>query len=281
VFTKVVLFPLGLSWKKLLKLSKKVTKRIVPLALAIYFVPILLAIYFGLGLLDFLRNKKLTLGTLDRYFFGNGFFTWLLSPFNLLMDVLALPYLNKGIYQLTDLPRPYQDEINSMIEAALQSDLVNKLEEKMKGTKRCMIFFKWYGNNVQSSIDVPEFHRDYKYIRTIGVSIFNTKQSTAKHFGPLRVTLRVLYNINDITSDKVYIEVGNHINYWRKKKLFIFDDTLQHKSCNQSDEVRYCMFVDILRPSLIPRLMSMVLACVRMVIARFNFAFYRHWVFIK
>jgi beta-hydroxylase len=108
-----------------------------------------------------------------------------------------------------------------------------------------------------------------------------TKQSTAKHFGPLRVTLRLLYNINEIASENVYIKVGKHINYWRDNKLFIFDDTLQHQSRNESDEVRYCMFVDILRPSLLPALMSAILACVRVVTARFNFAFYKHWAFIK
>jgi beta-hydroxylase len=138
-----------------------------------------------------------------------------------------------------------------------------------------------YGKNVQTSVDVPEFHREYRYIRTIGVSVFNTKQSTAKHFGPLRVTLRLLYNINDIDSKNVYIQVGNHTNYWRENKLFIFDDTLQHQSCNESDEVRYCLFVDILRPSLFPALMSATLSGIRMVTARFNFAFYKRWAFIK
>jgi beta-hydroxylase len=118
-------------------------------------------------------------------------------------------------------------------------------------------------------------------VRTIGVSIFNTRQSTGKHFGPLRVTLRVLYSINDIKSEDVYIKVGGHINRWRDNKLFIFDDTLQHQSCNESDEVRYCLFVDILRPSLFPRLMNAILSNVRMAIARFNFAFYKHWAFIK
>jgi beta-hydroxylase len=263
------------------KFSTKAAKRIIPLVLAVYFVPGFFAIYIGFGLLDFLRNKRRTLGTLDRYFAGNGFFTWLLSPFNLLMDVLSLPYWNRGIYQLSDLPGPYQDEINAMIDAARRSDLVTKLNAKMQGTKRGMIFFKWYGKNLQAPVDVPEFHRDYRYIRTIGVSVFNTKQSTGKHFGPLRVTLRVLYNINEIASDQVYIKVGNHINYWRDNKLFIFDDTLQHQSCNESEEIRYCMFVDILRPSVVPGLTSAILACIRVAIARFNFAFYKHWAFIK
>jgi hypothetical protein len=265
----------------LLRTSRRVAKRIVPLALAVYFVPFYFAVYVGFGLVDFARNKGRKLSSLDRYFAGNGIFTWLLSPFNLLMDVLTLPYMNKGIYQLSDLPASYQTEVKAIIEAAHGSDLVGKLSSKLDQHKRGMIFFKWYGKNVQTSVDIPEFHGDYKYIRTIGVSIFNKKQSTGKHFGPLRITLRVLYNINQIDSDQVYIKVGDHINYWRENKLFIFDDTLQHQSCNQSDEVRYCMFIDILRPSIFPGLMSAILSCVRVLAARFNVAFYKHWAFIK
>ncbi len=269
------------SYCRLQRIAKRAAKRVIPTALAIYFIPVLFAVYVGFGLLDFLRNKRRTLRSLDRYFAGNGVCTWLLSPFNLLMDLLTLPYWNKGIYRLGDLPKPYQDEIREVIEAAHRSELVAALESKLGEKKRGMIFFKWYGRNVRTSVDVPEFHRAYKFIRTIGVSIFNTRQSTGEHFGPLRVTLRVLYNINDLASRDVYIKVGGHTHCWRDDKLFIFDDTLQHQSCNESDEVRYCMFVDILRPSLVPGVMGAVLTCVRTVIARFNFAFYRHWAFIK
>src|SRR5262245_14475643 len=242
-----------------LKFAKKTVKRVVPLALAVYFIPVFFAIYVGAGLVDFLRNERRTLASLDRYFAGNGFFTWLLSPFNLLMDLLSLPYWNRGVYRLSDLPQGHQDEIEEMIGAARRSDLVAKLDAKMRGAKRGMIFFKWYGKDVQASIDVPEFHRPYRYVRTIGVSAFNARQSTAKHFGPLRITLRVLYNINEIASEQAYIKVGGHVNRWRDSKLFIFDDTLQHQSCNESDELRYCMFVDILRPSLLPGLSSAIL----------------------
>lgn len=264
-----------------LHFAKRVLKRALPLALAICFIPKTLAFFVCCGLVDVLRNQSRNIVTIDRYFAGNGLFTWLLSPFNLLMDVLTLPYWNKGIYRITDLPRPYQDEINALIAAAHTSDIVGKLESRLDGRKRGMIFFKWYGKNVQTSIDVPKFHRSYRYIRTIGVSVFNRKQSTGKHFGPLRVTLRVLYNINSIDDRNVYIKVGNRTNYWRENKLFIFDDTLQHQSCNGSEDVRYCLFVDILRPSLFPGLMSAILSCIRLVIVRFNFAFYRNWTFIK
>ena len=245
----------SLTWSrvrlpKVLWIAKKAAKRITFLGLALYFIPVLFAIAVGVGLLDLLRNQSRTFATVDRYFAGNGIFTWLLAPFNLFLDLLCLPYRNRGIYQLKDLPKPYQDEINEMIAAAHASDLVGKLSLKIGENKRGMIFFKWYGRNVPTSVDVPEFHREYKYIRTIGVSIFSKRQSTGKHFGPLRITLRVLYNINPIRSKHVYIKVGNRINRWCDNPLFIFDDTLQHQSCNQSDEVRYCMFVDILRPRL-------------------------------
>jgi beta-hydroxylase len=263
------------------KVAVKSLRKLVLAGLAIFFIPIPFAFYVGCGVLDVLRNKRRTYSTIDRYFAGNGVFTWLLSPFNLLMDLLSLPYWNKGIYQIADLPKPYQDEIKSIIEAAHSSDVVGKLESKMEGQRRGMIFFKWYGKNVPASIDVPEFHRDYQYIRTIGVSVFNKKQSTGKHYGPLRVTLRVLYNINNITDRNVFIRVGNQTNYWQDSKLFIFDDTLQHQSCNESDSLRYCMFVDILRPSLFPRLTSAILTGIRLLIAPFNAVFYKHWTMIK
>jgi len=253
----------------------------VPFTLALIFIPKILVFYVCCGLADVLRNQRRTLSTIDRYFAGNGLCTWMLSPFNLLMDLLALPYRNKGVYKITDLPEGYQQEINTIIESAHASRLVEKLEAKMEGQKRGMLFFKWYGKNVETSVDVPEFHKDYRFIRTIGVSIFNKRQSTGKHFGPLRVTLRVLYNINMIDSKDVYIKVGNRTNYWKENKLFIFDDTLQHQSCNESDGVRYCMFIDILRPSHFPRLFSAILASVRVLIARVNSTFYRNWTFLK
>lgn len=263
------------------KLIKRALKRVVPLALGIYFIPKILAFYVCCGLLDVLRNQRRTWSTLDRYFAGNGFFTWLLSPFNLLIDLLSLPFRNKGVYKLADLPPSHQEEINSLIDAVHRRDLIGELEKKLGGQKRGMIFFKWYGKDLATSVDVPEFHQSYRFIRTIGVSIFNKKQSTGKHFGPLRLTLRVLYNINPIRSRDVYIKVGNRTHYWHEGQLFIFDDTLQHQSCNESDAVRYCLFVDILRPGPFCRLTSALLTGLRLVIARFNFVFFRHWSFIK
>ncbi len=38
------------------------------------------------------------------------------------------------------------------------------------------------------------------------------------------------------------------------------DDTLQHLSANETDRLRYCMYVDILRPSPFPGFMAAVCA---------------------
>jgi beta-hydroxylase len=266
---------------QVLKITTRLAKRIVPLALAVYFFPKWLAFYVGCGLLDVLRNQHRTPATIDRYFAGNGFFTWLLSPFNLLLDLLSLPYRNRGIYKLADLPAPYQKEIAAVIETAHRRNLIGELEAKLGEKKRGMIFFKWYGKDLPTSVDVPEYHQPYRYIRTIGVSIFNKKQSTGKHFGPLRVTLRVLYNIHPIANRNIYIRVGNHTHYWQDDQLFIFDDTLQHQSCNESDAIRYCLFVDILRPALFPQIHSAILAGIRLFLTRFNHVFFKHWTFIR
>ncbi len=261
--------------------AKKAAKRIIPTALGFYFIPKIMAVCFCVGLIDVLRNRPFRISTLDRYFFGNGIFTWLLSPFNLLLDVLSLPYINKGIYKLSDLPDGYQSEIKSIIETAHRRDIVGQLEKKMEGKPRGMMFFKWYGKNLDTSVEIPEYHQPFRYVRTIGVSVFSKKQSTGKHFGPLRLTLRVLYNVNTIDNRKVFIQVGDQIHYWRDEKLFIFDDTLQHQSCNESQKVRYCMFIDILRPSMFPGASSALLAGIRMVMTRFRALFYQHWTFLK
>ncbi len=270
-----------LSKSRWVRTLKKTAKRVIPFGLAAWFIPIPLAVAVAVGLVDFSRNSARKLSSLDRYFAGNGIFTWLLSPFNLVMDILCLPYRNRGVYKLEELPPGHQAEIKGMIETAHASNLMERLAEKMGDQKRGMIFWKWYGKNMPASIDIPEYHKQYKYIRTIGCSVFNKKASTGKHYGPLRITLRVLYNINRIDSDKVFVKVGTHTNYWRDNQLFIFDDTLQHQSCNQSDEVRYCMFVDILRPSYVNGLLGAILAVVRVITARFNAMFYKHWKFIK
>ncbi|HZZ78137.1 MAG TPA: aspartyl/asparaginyl beta-hydroxylase domain-containing protein [Gemmataceae bacterium] len=266
---------------RILKQSFKAARKIALFGLAAYFIPEVTAFFVACGTLDVLRNSRRTWSTIDRYFAGNGFFTLILSPFNLLMDLLSLPYWNKGIYKIEDLPKTHQEEINTIIEAALKQDLVGKLESKMEGQKRGMIFFKWYGKNIDNTLEIPEFHQQFKYIRTIGVSVFNKKQSTGKHYGPLRITLRVLYNINDMKDKTAFIKVGNHTNYWQDNKLFIFDDTLQHQSCNNSDAVRYCMFLDILRPTPVPAVTSAILSCIRVVMAPFNWIFYGHWTFLK
>ena len=152
------------------RIVKKTLKRVVPLALALYFIPWVLAGYVLFGLIDVLRNKPRSLRTFDRYYAGNGVFTWLLSPFNLLLDLFCLPYWNRGIYELADLPKGYRDEIQSLIDAANRRDLVGLLESKLGEKKRGMIFFKWYGKNVPASVEMPEYHSKFKFIRTIGLA---------------------------------------------------------------------------------------------------------------
>jgi aspartyl/asparaginyl beta-hydroxylase (cupin superfamily) len=251
---------------------------LAPLA---YFAPKIALFYLCCGIYDVSRNRKLTASIVLQYFLGNGFLTWLLSPFNVLMDILTLPYLNKGTYRLEDLPKSHQAEIERMIAAAYEADLVGQLDERTKNLSRSMIFFKWYGSNIDTFVDVPALHEKYRFIKTIGVSVFNKRESTSRHFGPLRATLRVLYNINTIEDDAVYIEVGDVKNHWRDNKLFIFDDTLLHQSFNDSDKPRYCMFVDILRPSLFPSFLTGIVSGIRFFLKGVNFVFYKNWQVIK
>ena len=265
-------------WKFLLR---RILFPLCVLAPFAYFFPRTALLYAVCGVYDVSRNTKLNLSTLRRYFIGNGFVTWVLSPLNSVLDLLSLPYVNKGVYELGDLPPDYQAEIKQLIQAAIEANLVAQLEEAAKQHPRTMVFFRWYGIDQQTFLDVPAFHHPWKYIQTIGVSIFNKRASTSLHFGCLRASLRVLYNLNDMTDNSAYIVVGDKINYWRDSKLFIFDDTLLHQSFNETDQTRYCLFVDIIRPTRLPRVMGAVVSGVRLLTQSFKFIYYKNWKVIE
>lgn len=247
----------------------------------IYFLPGVMLFYVVCGVYDVSRNNNIDKQMLYRYFFGNGVPTWALSPFNILMDILTLPLINKKIYQLEDLPDECQNEIKELLAIVKAENVVDELASRAEKIRRSMIFFKWYGKNIDNFLTVPGFHKDYKYIRTIGVSVFNKKESTDEHFGPLRTTLRVLYNINDVQSPDTYIKVRDVENHWCESKMFIFDDTLQHQSFNETDEPRYCLFVDIVRPSKCHFVMDLFVKFVATIMQQMNHIFYSSWVPLK
>jgi beta-hydroxylase len=197
------------------------------------------------------------------------------------LDLLSLPYINKGVYRLEDLPPSHQNEVRRLIQIADDADLVRQVEERSKEHKRTMIFWRSYGVKVDAIVTVPVFHEPWKYIQTIGLSVFNKRITTSLHFGWLRPTLRVLYNVNDIKDKSAYIVVGDTTSYWCDDKLFIFDDTLMHRSANETDQLRYCMFVDILRPSPFPRVMEAVVAAEGYLNKKFKFISYSGWTLLS
>lgn len=256
----------------------KIALKVILTVLFIYLLPKLSAFYLLCGILDFSRNHTYEWSSINRYFFGNGILTWVLSPFNLLMDLISRK--NKGIYELSDLPKDYQEEINYLIQTFSEKNILDTLKEKMESKKRGMVFFKWYGKNIDTFLKMDEFHKDFKYIRTIGVSVFNKRTSTSLHFGPLRVTLRVLYNFNPTQNNTIYIQVGDHIHYWHDNPFFIFDDTLMHKSVNDSDQLRYCMFVDVIRPTRYPAFLRFLVQSLQLILLQVNNIFYKNWDFL-
>jgi Aspartyl/Asparaginyl beta-hydroxylase len=251
---------------------------LAPLA---YLFPKTAILYVICGAYDVSRNRELNISTLRRYFIGNGVLTWVLSPLNTLLDLLSLPYVNKGVYRLEDLPPPYRAEVEQLIEGATEVNLVTQVEESAHQFPRTMIFLRWYGIEQQSFLEAPALNRPWKYIQTIGVSVFNKKVSTSKHFGFLRASLRILYNLNDISDNSAYIVVGDKVNHWRENKLFIFDDTLLHQSFNETDQARYCLFVDMIRPTPFPAVMRGVVSVTRLLTQSFKFVYYKNWKVIE
>ena len=65
------------------------------------------------GVIDVRRHRKITYQLLEKYFLGNGLLTWMLSPLNLLADLLS--HRNRVIYTLEDLPADHRREIEACV----------------------------------------------------------------------------------------------------------------------------------------------------------------------
>ena len=252
---------------------------LIPLAILFYLVPIITVLFVACGILDIARHRRITWDLAKQYFFRNGLPTWLLSPFNLFLDLISSR--NKYVYRLEDFPQGHREEIERVLKTFddNRDEIISDIKKQMAGKKRGMLFYKWYDKNVNR--DVPAFNEDYTYIKTIGVSVFNQKESTTLHFGPLRLTLRVLYNLTAFKSDNVFIEVDGKKHFWHDDPLFIFDDTLQHRSINEEDRERYCVFVDVLRPSRFTSLQNLIMKGIQLIFIKFNSIFYKNWTFLK
>jgi beta-hydroxylase len=194
------------------------------------------------------------------YFYGNGALTWLFSPLNLLVDIICLPFINKQVYKLEDFPQDYQNEINAITVECDAVAMLEAMKDQLAEHERTMLLYKWYGHNVGDAASQPRFHDDFKYILTIGLSVFNKQEQTKQHFGWLRAGIRVLYNIDpDIPEHGAYINVNDIRHNWKTDgRLFIFDDTVQHQSFNMTDIPRHCLFIDIVRPALFPIIITSI-----------------------
>ncbi|MBR2688724.1 MAG: aspartyl/asparaginyl beta-hydroxylase domain-containing protein [Aquamicrobium sp.] len=260
------------------KAIRKAAIAVVLLGLGFYFIPIITLIWLICGLIDVLRNKKKDQRLFSLYFTGNGMFTWLLSPFNLLVDLIS--YKNWGVWKLEQFPADYQREVNEVLNVFKErrNEIIADIDANFGTGRRGMYVYQWYGKH---KIDnVPEFNKDFKYVKTIAVSVFSGRESTSWHFGPLRLSLRVLYNLIPVNAE-IFVECQDARNYWHDNPMYIFDDTLLHRSVNEYDGRRYCVFMDVIRPSPVPGLVAGLLTIVSMSVERINSLFYKNWKMIS
>jgi beta-hydroxylase len=267
--------------KNIQKRLRRISIFAVIVLAGLYFVPYLMAFYLICGVLDITREHKITYELVEKYFMGNGILTWMLSPLNLLTDLFSLK--NPGVYKLQDLPDGHRAEIEACVAAFRDNgDLIKQRVAETLGTsKRGMLTFRWFNKVQPTVVRIPELEREHRYIKTVAISVFNTRERTSWHFGPLRLTLRVLYNLDPIDSREVYIQADDKTHYWIDDPLFIFDDTFFHCSINGVDKVRYCLFMDITRPNRAQVLFDRAVDVAAFVSGSLKTLFYKNWSFIR
>ncbi|HMQ58500.1 MAG TPA: aspartyl/asparaginyl beta-hydroxylase domain-containing protein [Rhizobiaceae bacterium] len=260
------------------KLLRRMAIALPVLLLALWFVPVIAIIWIVAGLIDVMRNKGRNALMFNRYFFGNGILTWLLAPFNLAVDLISRR--NPGIWKMEDFPPEWRAEIDSVLDVfkARREEIMAEIDAKFEKGRRGMYVYRWYGKPFIDT--VPEFNREFRYVKTIAVSVFSGKESTTWHYGPLRLSLRLLYNLKPADTDAVFIECNGVRHQWNRDPLYIFDDTLFHRSVNEHDGRRYNVFMDVIRPTPFPGLLSGLLSMVSVIAERIKAVFYKNWTMI-
>ncbi len=263
------------------KRLKRMARTGAVLAVAGWLAPWPTGVLAACGVVDVCRHRRITAELLEKYFTGNGIVTWLLSPVNLLADLFSAR--NRRRFALEDLPAGHRLEIEACVRAFVANGerIKTHLAATAARQKRSMLVFRWFGTAQPNALAIPEFDAPHRYIKTIAVSVFSTRESTSRHFGPLRLTFRVLYNLEPPPTDDVFIEVDGEVHRWRNDPLFIFDDTVFHQSVNDRDETRYCLFMDIARPSPFPRAFDLAVRATSAVAGSFNRLFYKNWSFVR
>jgi aspartyl/asparaginyl beta-hydroxylase (cupin superfamily) len=263
---------------------KRIRRVAIPAAVLVaglYFAPLVVLLFVLCGLLDISRHRNINAELVQKYFTGNGILTWLLSPINLLSDLFSRR--NRLIYKLEDMPPEHRREIETCVrEFIANGDRIKEhVQKSLAGSRRGMLTFKWFNTPQTTELTIPAFQQDFRFIKTIAVSVFNTRERTSWHFGPLRLTFRVLYNLDPIDSREVFIEVDGQRHYWIDEPLFIFDDTIFHRSINDVDHVRYCLFMDIVRPNYAHAAFDIAVHTASAISSSFKRMFYKNWSFIR
>ena len=243
---------------------------------------ILILFYLLCGLIDYLRNTSLKFNSknVKNYYLGKGTLTFLLSPVNLLSDVLSIQTYKKPVLKISDLNLETRQELSKLFNIFdTNKDLIiNHLNGSNTKDSRNMIMLKWYGKEISNDLKLEGLNlNDFKYVKTIGISFFLPNVKTSRHYGPSRLTYRCLYNINKV-QDNSYIECDGNVNKWKENPIFIFDDTFIHQSFSDSEE-RYCAFIDIVRPTYFNSYFNVMIKIFGLILESFKQLFYKRWKF--
>ena len=248
---------------------------------AMYFAPIPASVLLLCGAIDVGRHRNFSIALIEEYFTGKGLLTWFLSPVNLLADILSRRHSHT--MTLAELPLAHRREVESCVAAFLDNGerIRNHIGQKLKNSKRAMLTFRWFDAAQDTEISIPALARKYRFVKTVAVSAFNTGERTSWHFGPQRLTLRVLRNLDPVAGREACIAVDDQVHYWCEEPLFIFDDTVMHRSINGGAGIRYCLFMDIVRPNHFQGAFDAAIWAMSILGSFFKQRFYKNWAFMR
>lgn len=90
-------------------------------------------------------------------------------------------------------------------------------------------------------------------MKTAFFSVLPPGTHLQEHRGPYNGVIRCLLGLKIPKAKEMCgFRIGEEIRHWETGKCMLFDDTFRHEAWNNSDEIRVCLFLDVVRPLKFP-----------------------------
>lgn len=140
--------------------------------------------------------------------------------------------------------------IRKELEAHLTKEATNQRMND-HGRWKTMPLKTWdieFHQNIRNFPETMEVLKQIPGLVSISFNLLESDSEIGRHFGETNASIRVHLGLKIPRQGNIGMKVNDEIQLWEEGKILAFCDGHQHEAWNKSEENRYILLLDILRP---------------------------------